>query len=73
MNELARVVHDLVTGSANLSSELARLSPQERAALADLQKLITRSPSELAALLAKDEPTIVWYGPLPAADPPKLS
>lgn len=66
MNELARAVHDVVNGNAKLDAELvSRLSPQERTALAELESLLRRSPGDLAALLAQDGPTAVWFGPAP--------
>ena len=41
MNELARIVHDLVTAQAPRAECLAGLSPQERAALEDLTPLLS--------------------------------
>ncbi len=64
MNELAQLVHDLVTRgqepSAHLCSELA---PEERAALEDLKVILAESPSRLAALLIELGPTNDWYSP----------
>ncbi len=62
MNELARVIHDLVTGKAETrTSLLSNLSPTERAALEDLTPLFESTSSELAASL---KPTIIaadWF------------
>lgn len=64
MNELAQVVYDLVTRSPEARAHLrSLLSPLERAALEDLQGFLTKSPSELAALLIRAEPTAEWYSP----------
>lgn len=64
MNELAQLMHDLVTRgqepSAHLCSELA---PEERAALDDLKVLLAESPSRLVALLVELGPTNDWYSP----------
>ncbi len=42
MNELARIVHDLATGKELSTDRLASLSPEELAALEDLQSLLRR-------------------------------
>ncbi len=70
MNELAQVIHDLVTRRPDVPARLhSDLSPEERAALEDLQALLTKSPSELAELLVQLGPTAEWWlGAPPVAD-----
>ncbi len=64
MNELARIVHDLVTGKELDTDCLAGLSPEERAALVDLRSVLRHSaggvtcPSDM--LVAYD-----WVSPPP--------
>lgn len=71
MNKLAHVIHDVMTGAAELDTVVvSTLSPEERAALHDLQDLLHKSPSELAALIAQEGSTTVWYGPTQKAKRP---
>ncbi|MCL5952744.1 MAG: hypothetical protein M1132_13670 [Chloroflexi bacterium] len=68
MNELAQAVHDLVNGNENCDTDrLYRLTPQEQAALVEFEPLLRSSPADLAALLAQEGPTAVWFGPVPVA------
>jgi hypothetical protein len=68
MNELAQLVHDLVTRGQEPSEHLcSELAPEERAALEDLKVLLAESPSRLAALLVQLGPTAEWFGPSQSA------
>ncbi len=60
MNQLAHVVHDLVTGGD--ATHLPHLSSLERAALADLLFLLRRPPRGLAAILAQGQWQNEWLG-----------
>ncbi|MCL4488534.1 MAG: hypothetical protein M1570_10450 [Chloroflexi bacterium] len=62
MNELARIVHDLVTGQAPRAECLAGLSPQERAALEDLTPLV-RAPAPSTNSLFDRLVAYDWAGP----------
>ncbi len=69
MNELARMVHDLVTGKAETrTSLLPNLSPTERDALEDLNPLLESTPSELAAGLEQSITAADWFDPPRIAD-----
>jgi hypothetical protein len=64
MNELAQVVHDLVTRGLEPTASLhSELSSEERAALEDLRAFLTKSPADLAARLVELGPTAEWYSP----------
>ncbi len=68
MNELAQIVHDLVTGKEIGTDRLTGLSPEERAALEDLN-LLLRHPTSGATgpsdrLVAYD-----WMSPPPVLTP----
>ncbi len=68
LNELAHLVHDLVTRGHEVSARLcSELAPEERAALEDLRALLAQSPSRLAALLIQNGPTAEWFGPSQSA------
>lgn len=64
MNDLARVVHELVTGEEGAGAP-ARLSRLEQAALADLQRLLRLSPRDLAALVNERQGQREWMRPSP--------
>jgi hypothetical protein len=61
MNQLAHVVHDLVTGeTVTRIDALPNLSSLEQAALADLLFLLRRPPRDLAAILAQGQWQNEW-------------
>ncbi len=59
MNELARVVHDLVSNRKD-TGKVTSLSRQEQAVLGDLQSLLCLPPRELAALITRGEWPEEW-------------
>lgn len=64
MNQLAHVVHELMTGATELQADpLQGLFPQERAALLELCVLFEKSPSQVAELLAQGPVATDWYSP----------
>lgn len=71
MNELARLVHDLVTGKPVDLNGFANLSPEERAALDDLQALLSRQPVSAAVdfRTASDLVANDWASPSPSITP----
>lgn len=73
MNELARIVHQLVSGKEASKRSLANLSPAERTALEDLRFLFKLEPSERAACLGKAGTAVDWYTPPQQADNPAHS
>ncbi len=62
MNELARIVHDRITGQGvTRTNLLSHLSAEERAALEDLNSLLQHTPAELAAFLAHGQLAVDWF------------
>ena len=66
MNNLAHVVHALVSGEE--PAGLATLPQTEKAALAALSSLLRRAPQDLALFLAQEDPANTWYSPPPIAN-----
>jgi hypothetical protein len=58
MKELARVVHDLVSG--NGASRRSGLSQSEQMALLEMESLLRLSPKDLSNLLAQTQDTPEW-------------
>jgi hypothetical protein len=62
MNELARMIHDLVIGKPGTRTSLPpNLSPTERDALEDLRPLLESAPSELATTLEQTITAADWF------------
>jgi len=61
MNSLARAVHGMVVGHKSLGDVSGDLTAQERAALADMQPVLSRSPEDLARVLAKAPTQSEWW------------
>lgn len=68
MNEIARIVHDLVTGKSVDLNGFADLSPEARAALQDLQVRLNRQLRNGVADSANNVVANDW-----AAPPPSIS
>lgn len=61
MNDLARLVHRLVTVPETPDSDgTAALSVEEQAALAKVEALLHSTPSSLIAKLAEERPAFDW-------------
>jgi hypothetical protein len=57
MKELARVVHDLMSGRAPCRSHLSQL---EQTALSEIESLLRLSPRDLSNLLARTRDPEEW-------------